>query len=89
MFVGVGRTRRVLLTDTLLDKFTDDEIELSVAHTVGHIVFRHTRRLLVLGMLFSMIGFWICDRLLAAFVAESGGGLDYGICPDGRCPASC
>jgi STE24 endopeptidase len=33
---GLGNTRRVLLGDTLLDEFTDDEIETVLAHELGH-----------------------------------------------------
>lgn len=33
---GLGNTRRILLADTLLDEFTDDEIETVLAHELGH-----------------------------------------------------
>jgi STE24 endopeptidase len=38
--VGLGRTRRILLSDTLLKDFTDDEIEVILAHEIGHHVHR-------------------------------------------------
>src|SRR5439155_15989773 len=38
---GLGRTRRVLLGDTLLDQFSPEEIEVVFAHEVGHHVHRH------------------------------------------------
>ena len=38
--VGVGSTRRVLLTDALLADYSDDEIEVVVAHELGHHVHR-------------------------------------------------
>jgi Zn-dependent protease with chaperone function len=34
--VGVGSTRRILLSDTLLADFSDDEIEVILAHEIGH-----------------------------------------------------
>ncbi|HZB25819.1 MAG TPA: M48 family metalloprotease [Vicinamibacterales bacterium] len=34
--VGVGRTRRILLSDTLLAGYTDDEIEVVLAHELAH-----------------------------------------------------
>jgi STE24 endopeptidase len=34
--VGAGRTRRILLSDTLLADYTDDEIEVILAHELGH-----------------------------------------------------
>ena len=38
--VGIGRTRQVLLTDTLLAEYSDDEIEVVLAHELGHHVHR-------------------------------------------------
>ena len=34
--VGVGRTRRIILSDTLLEHYTDDEIEVILAHEIAH-----------------------------------------------------
>jgi STE24 endopeptidase len=33
---GLGNTRRIILGDTLLNEFTDDEIETVLAHELGH-----------------------------------------------------
>ena len=45
MLAGLGRTRRVLLGDTLLDGFTPEEIEVIFAHEIGHHVFHHIRKM--------------------------------------------
>jgi STE24 endopeptidase len=34
--VGVGRTRRIILSDTLLEHYSDDEIEVILAHEIAH-----------------------------------------------------
>ena len=68
MLAGLGRTRRVLLGDTLLKKFTTDEIEVIFAHEVAHHVFRHIHKMMIAGLLYSAVGFWICDRLLGWYV---------------------
>lgn len=81
MLTGVGRSRRVLLGDTLLSHFTPDEIAVVFAHEIGHHVFRHVRKMLVVGAVVSMIGFWVCDRLLAVLAAEGGGRPDYATLP--------
>src|SRR5262249_12588503 len=36
-FCGLGQTRRVVLADTLVNNFTDDEIETVVVHELGHL----------------------------------------------------
>jgi len=38
--VGAGRTRRILLSDTLLAAYSDDEIEVILAHEIAHHVHR-------------------------------------------------
>jgi STE24 endopeptidase len=73
MLAGLGRTRRVLLGDTLLDRFTQEEIQVIFAHEVGHHIYRHLRKMILAGIVYSAAGFWICDRLLACWVAHTGG----------------
>jgi STE24 endopeptidase len=41
--VGTGRSRRILLSDTLLTHYTDDEIEVILAHELGHHAHRDIR----------------------------------------------
>ena len=81
MLAGLGRTRRVLLGDTLLKGFQPEEIEVICAHEIGHHVFRHVRKLLLAGLFSSMAGFWLCDRLLTGWVAWHGGAIDYARLP--------
>ncbi len=40
-FIGFGRTKRIVLFDTLVDKSPPDEIEAVVAHELGHFKHRH------------------------------------------------
>src|SRR5262249_10466387 len=50
--VGIGRTRRIIVFDTLLTGFTPEEIESVLAHELGHHVHGDIRRgLLVHGVL--------------------------------------
>jgi STE24 endopeptidase len=54
---GMGRTRRVLLGDTLLAEFTPEEIEVVFAHEVGHHVHRHLPKMIVVGVGLALAGF--------------------------------
>jgi Zn-dependent protease with chaperone function len=64
--VGLGRTRRILLYDTLTASFRPEEIEAVLAHELGHHVHGDMRRgLLVQGAL-SLLVFWLADRALHA-----------------------
>jgi STE24 endopeptidase len=70
---GLGRTRRVLLGDTLLDQFTPDEIEVVFAHEVGHHVHRHLIKMIAVSVVTAIVGFWLVDMVLRA----AAGGLGY------------
>ena len=41
---GLGPTKRVVLFDTLLDRYSRDEIRLVVAHELGHVRHRDVSR---------------------------------------------
>jgi STE24 endopeptidase len=61
---GLGRTRRILLFDTLLQQFTPDEIEAVLAHELAHQLHGDIRRgLLVQGAL-TLVTFWVADAAL-------------------------
>ncbi len=63
-FMGMGKTKRVVLSDTLLENFTADEIETVVAHELGHFKHGDIWKQLVLGMVSSFAGFWLVSRFL-------------------------
>jgi len=60
-FTGLGKTRRVILGDTLLANFTEEEIETIFAHEIGHYFRRHLLKGILFNSLLSLIG------LFAAF----------------------
>jgi STE24 endopeptidase len=64
MLAGLGRTRRVLMGDTLLEKFTHDEIDVIFAHELGHHVHRHIPKMIATGVVVSLAGFWLIDRAI-------------------------
>lgn len=64
--IGLGRSRRVVLADTLLAEFPPDEVEAVVAHELGHHVRRDVLRLLAGELALLWLGL-----LLAALVAPA------------------
>jgi Zn-dependent protease with chaperone function/ubiquinone/menaquinone biosynthesis C-methylase UbiE len=69
MLAGLGRTRRVLLGDTVLEKFTPEEIEVIFGHEIGHHVHQHIRKMIITGGLYCAAGFWACDWLIRTQLA--------------------
>lgn len=76
---GLGKTRRVVLWDTLLDRGQPGEIRLVVAHELGHRRFRHVAIWTVITMAGTAAfvgGLWALfhwDGLLAAIGADGPG----------------
>jgi STE24 endopeptidase len=70
--VGLGRTRRVLLFDTLLQQFTEGEIEAVLAHELGHHVHRDVGRGLLAQTALTLLTFVIADGALRAGVRGLG-----------------
>jgi STE24 endopeptidase len=69
---GLGRTRRVLLGDTLLQEFKPEEIEVVFAHEVGHYVHRHLPKLVVLSVITACAGLWVANQVLQSAAASLG-----------------
>ena len=61
---GLGLTRRIIVADTLLEKYTDDEIEAILAHELGHHVQRHIPKGILVEAGITFIGFWAANQIL-------------------------
>ncbi len=61
---GLGATRRIILSDTLLDNYSDDEIEAVLAHELGHHVHRHILKSIFVQAGITLFGFWLADEVL-------------------------
>ncbi len=64
--VGVGRTRRILVSDTLLAAHSDDEIEAVFAHELAHHVYGDIWSALALEAALVALGCYFADTVLAA-----------------------
>ncbi|HTS19386.1 MAG TPA: M48 family metallopeptidase [Verrucomicrobiae bacterium] len=60
-FAGLGRTKRIILGDTLLDKFAEDEIEVVMAHEMAHYKHGDITKMLLWGALTTFIGLKVAD----------------------------
>jgi len=61
---GLGRTRRIILADTLLDNYAPEEIEAVLAHELGHHVHRHILKSILVQAGITLAGFWIANWVL-------------------------
>jgi STE24 endopeptidase len=67
---GLGSTRRIILADTLLQNYSDDEIEAVLAHELGHHVHGHMVKMIVVQALVTLAGFWAANYVLRYAIDE-------------------
>jgi STE24 endopeptidase len=69
---GLGATRRILVSDTMLAEYSDDEIEVVLAHEIAH----HVHGDIWKGILFEsgliLAGFYLASRVLRAVAGPIG-----------------
>jgi len=69
---GIGKSRRILLGDTLLSNFSDEEIEAVFAHELGHVRLLHTWKILGFGAVASLVSFYLTFLLFQSGTSSLG-----------------
>jgi STE24 endopeptidase len=59
MFTGLGNTKRIVLGDNLVEEFTTDQVEVVIAHEMGHNLMHHIWQGILFSALMAAIGFLI------------------------------
>ena len=62
-FTGLGKTKRIILGDTLLNDYSKDEIETVIAHELGHYKHKHILKNILFGTVTSFLTFFIISVL--------------------------
>lgn len=62
-FTGLGKTKRIILGDTLLNDYSKDEIETVIAHELGHYKHKHIVKNILFGTVTSFLTFFIISVL--------------------------
>jgi STE24 endopeptidase len=65
-FAGMGRFRRIILFDTLIQSLSEDELVGVLAHEMGHYLKKHTRTTMFINLAFSLVGLYVLAFLLKA-----------------------
>ncbi|MGD9014814.1 MAG: M48 family metallopeptidase [Candidatus Omnitrophota bacterium] len=60
--LGLGKSKRVVLTDTLQGKFSPEEIEVILSHEFAHFRLRHLIKMLMLNSAVTLFSFYLLFR---------------------------
>ncbi len=69
---GIGGTRRILVSDTMLAEYSDEEIEVVLAHELAHHVHGDIWKGIAFESGLIVAGFYLASRLLAGLAAPLG-----------------
>ncbi len=61
--LDLGKTKRIILGDTLLDNYTEDEIETVIAHELGHFKKKHIIKNITIGTVSSFLTLYLIALL--------------------------
>ncbi len=70
-FTGVGRTKRIVLFDTLLETMTPDEVFAVLAHEIGHWKRHHLLKGLLLTSFVSLVFFFCASHALSGHLLDT------------------
>ena len=70
-FTGMGRTKRIILFDTLLETMKPDEVLAVLAHEIGHWKGRHLLKGLLLSSLVSLVFFFCAHQALSRHLLDT------------------
>jgi STE24 endopeptidase len=62
--MGLGNTRRIVLGDTMTDRYTPDEIEVVLAHELGHHVHHDIWRAIILDSVITLVALFLGSLIL-------------------------
>lgn len=60
-FTGIGKSKRIILGDTLMESLSEKEILSVLAHELGHFKLKHIWKGMALGILMNYLGLWLVD----------------------------
>jgi STE24 endopeptidase len=63
-FTGIGKTKRIVLFDTLLNTHTHEEIASVLAHELGHMKKGHVRKQIIASIVLSLAGFYLTSLFI-------------------------
>ena len=69
---GIGSTRRILVSDTMLSEYSDEEIEVVLAHEIAHYVHGDIWKGIAFESGLILLGFYAASRVLATLAGPIG-----------------
>ena len=72
MLAGLGKTRSIILSDTLLQQYSPDEVEVILAHELGHHLHRDIPKFIAVQAVMILLAFYLAALVLKASLVPFG-----------------
>lgn len=72
MLAGLGNTKKIIFGDTLLKNYSPKEVEVILAHELGHFYHKHIWKLISVSIASSFFGLYIAHVVLTYFIDVIG-----------------
>ncbi len=72
MLAGLGKTRSIILSDTLLQQYTAEEVEVILAHELGHHIHRDIPKFIAVQAAVVLLAFYLSGLVLRASLVPFG-----------------
>jgi len=66
MLAGLGNTKRIIISDTLLQQYSPEEVEVIMAHELGHHLHQDIPKLITVQAITALLAFYLADLVLKA-----------------------
>jgi STE24 endopeptidase len=74
---GVGRTKRIVLWDTILTKLDPDQVAFVMAHEMGHFVLHHVQAIIAAGTLLVLLSLYVVHRVAGRLIDRFASGFGF------------
>jgi len=75
-FTGIGKSKRIVFFDTLIEKLSPSEIEAVLAHELGHFKKNHIRKRMIMTFITTLLGLALLGWLMNQVWFYEGLGVD-------------
>ncbi|MBM4401294.1 MAG: hypothetical protein FJ045_05020, partial [Crenarchaeota archaeon] len=72
MLAGLGKTRSIILSDTLLQQYSPEEVEVTLAHELGHHLHRDIPKFIAVQAVMVLLAFYLVHLILKASLTPLG-----------------
>lgn len=62
-FTGIGKSKRIIIGDTLMNNFSEEEIETVFAHEMGHYTKKHILKIMAVSTIVTFAGLYVTSIL--------------------------